>query len=137
MINPKFSLSVVYGLKYEDLTKSWISIFNHRSSDQDEKAIIITSVCTISHLFSSILDSVFYTSPGIWASQVALVVRNLLANAGNVRDVGSIPTIGWEDPLEEGMATQSSILAWRVPWTEESTGLHSMGSKESDMTEVT
>ena len=65
------------------------------------------------------------------------MVRNLLANAGNVRDVGSIPTIGWEDPLEEGMATQSSILAWRVPWTEESTGLHSMGSKESDMTEVT
>jgi len=65
------------------------------------------------------------------------VVRNLLANAGNVRDVDSIPTIDWEDPLEEGMATQSSILAWRVPWTEESTGLQSMGSKETDMTEVT
>ena len=48
-----------------------------------------------------------------------------------------VPSLGWEDPLEEGMATQSSILAWRVPWTEESTGLHSMGSKESDMTEVT
>ena len=65
------------------------------------------------------------------------MVRNLLANAGNVRDVDSIPTIDWEDPLEEGMATQSSILAWRVPWTEESTGLQSMGSKETDMTEVT
>ena len=44
---------------------------------------------------------------------------------------------GWEDPLEEGMATHSSILAWRIPWTEEPGKLLSMGSKESDMTEVT
>ena len=36
----------------------------------------------------------------------------------------SIP--GWEDPLEEGMATHSSILAWRIPWTEEPGGLQSM-----------
>ena len=36
-------------------------------------------------------------------------------------DLGSIP--GWEDPLEKGMATQSSILAWRIPWTEEPGGL--------------
>jgi len=34
---------------------------------------------------------------------------------------------GWEDPLEEGMATHSSILAWRIPWTEEPDGLQSMG----------
>ena len=36
--------------------------------------------------------------------------------------------LGWEDPLEEEMATHSSILAWRIPWTEESGGLQSMGS---------
>ena len=36
--------------------------------------------------------------------------------------------LGWEDPLEEGMATHSSILAWRIPWTEEPGGLLSMGS---------
>ena len=42
-----------------------------------------------------------------------------------------------EDPLEEGMATHSSVLAWRIPWTEESGRLQSMGSPESDMTEVT
>ena len=48
-----------------------------------------------------------------WASQVALVVKNLLANAGDIRDSGSIP--GLEDPLEEGMATHSSMLAWRIP----------------------
>ena len=45
--------------------------------------------------------------------QVALVVKNLPARAGDVRDEGSIPRS--EDPLEEGMATLSSILAWRIP----------------------
>ena len=36
---------------------------------------------------------------------------------------------GWEDPLEEGVATHSSILAWRIPWTEEPGGLQSLGSQ--------
>ena len=40
--------------------------------------------------------------------------------------------LGWEDPLEEGVATYSSILAWRTPWTEEPGRLQSMGSQESD-----
>ena len=62
---------------------------------------------------------------GVWASQVALVVKNktkpnLPANAGDIRQLGLIP--GWEDPLEEGMATHSSILTWRIPWTEELVG---------------
>ena len=38
-----------------------------------------------------------------------------------------VQSLGWEDPLEEGMATHSSILAWRIPWTEESGRLQSMG----------
>ena len=42
--------------------------------------------------------------------------------------------LGWEDPLEEGMETHSSILAWRIPWAEEPGGLQSMGSQESDTT---
>ena len=37
-----------------------------------------------------------------------------------------VPSLGWEDPLEEGMATHSSVLAWRIPWTEEPGGLQSM-----------
>ena len=45
------------------------------------------------------------------------MVKNLPANAGDTRDVGWIP--GWEDPLEKDMATHSSSLAWRIPWTEE------------------
>ena len=39
-----------------------------------------------------------------------------------------VQSLGWEDPLEEGMATHSSILAWRIPWTEEPGGLQSIGS---------
>ena len=38
-----------------------------------------------------------------------------------------VRSLGWEDPLEEGMATHSSILAWRTPWTEEPGGLQSIG----------
>ena len=38
-------------------------------------------------------------------------------------------SLGWEDPLEEAMAIHSSILAWRMPWTEESGGLQSVGSQ--------
>ena len=49
------------------------------------------------------------------------------AKAGGVRDV--VPSLGREDPLEEGIATHSRILAWRIPWTEEPGGLQSMGSQ--------
>ena len=63
------------------------------------------------------------------------MVKNLPANAGDLRDMGSIP--GQEDPLEEGMATHSSIIAWRILRAEKPSRLHSMGYKESDMTEAT
>ena len=46
-------------------------------------------------------------------------------SACNVGDLGSIP--GWEDPLEKGIATRSSILAWIIPWTVQSTGLQRVG----------
>ena len=70
-----------------------------------------------------------------WASQVVLVVKKLPASAGNVRDARSP---GWEDPLEEGMAIHSSILARRIPWTEESSKIESMGSQRvSHTTEAT
>ena len=60
-------------------------------------------------------------------SQVVLVVKNPPANAGDARDVGSIPGSGI--CLEESMETHSSILAWRIPWTEEPGGLWSMESQ--------
>ena len=47
----------------------------------------------------------------------------------------SIQSVGWEDPLEEGMATHSRIRAWRIPWIKEPAGLQSVGHRESGMTE--
>ena len=58
------------------------------------------------------------------------MVKNLPASAG---DMGLI--LGWEDPLEEEMATYSSILAWKIPRTEETGGLQSMGLQRSATTE--
>ena len=52
------------------------------------------------------------------ASLVVQVVKNLPA----MQDTW-VQSVGWEDPLEKGMATHSSILAWRIPWIEESGGL--------------
>ena len=47
-----------------------------------------------------------------------------------------VGSLGWEDPLEKGMATHSSILAWRIPWTEQHGELYNpWGPKESDTTE--
>ena len=46
-----------------------------------------------------------------------------------------VRSLGWEDPLEKEMDTHSSILAWKIPWTEEPDGLQSMGKQELDTTE--
>ena len=46
-----------------------------------------------------------------------------------------VQSLGRQDPLQNGMAAHSSILAWEIPWTEGPGGLQSMGSKESDTTE--
>ena len=56
---------------------------------------------------------------------VALVMKNPPANAETKETW--VQSLGQEDPLEEGMATHSSILAWRIPWTEEPGGLQSTG----------
>ena len=59
-----------------------------------------------------------------WVSQVVLVGKNLPAHAEEMW----VQSLGHEDPLEEGMATDASILAWRIPWAEEPGRLKSMGS---------
>ena len=67
----------------------------------------------------------FWRAPNpFWASQMAQWVKN--PPAVQERQVTQVQALGQEDPLEEGMATLSSILAWRIPWTEE---LQSMGSQ--------
>ena len=58
----------------------------------------------------------------MWASLVAQTVKNLPVET-------QVQSLGQEDSLEKGMATHSSIFAWRIPWTEEPAGLQSMGSQ--------
>ena len=60
-------------------------------------------------------------SSKIWAPLVAQLIKNLPA----MRETW-VQSLGWEDPLEEGVATYSSILARRIPWTEETGGLQFM-----------
>ena len=59
-----------------------------------------------------------------WASLVVQMVKNPPAMWETW-----VRSLGWEDPLEKGTATHSSILAWRIPWTGEPAGLQSMGSE--------
>ena len=68
------------------------------------------------------------------ASQVALVVKNPPANEGDIRDLSSTP--GQEGPLEEGMATHFSTLAWRIPWTEKLAGYSPQSCQVSDTIEA-
>ena len=65
-----------------------------------------------------------YPLQNSWPSLVAQMVGNLPAMWETW-----VQSLGWEDPLEEGTATHSSILAWRIPWKEEPSGLQSIGSQ--------
>ena len=58
---------------------------------------------------------------------LALVIKNLSANAGDIEMW--VRSLGQEDPLEEGMATLFSIIAWRILWTQVAGGLQSVGSQ--------
>ena len=66
----------------------------------------------------------------VWGFPVAQMVKNLPA----MWEIW-VRSLDWDDPLEKGMATHSSILAWRIPWTEEPAGYSPWGPKELDMTE--
>ena len=74
-----------------------------------------------SHLFTVILC---YKCVGVLLCKVAQMVKDLLA----VQE-SQDQSLGGEDPLEKGMASHSSVLAWRIPWTEEPDGQQSMGSQ--------
>ena len=83
----------------------------------------------IANLFPEEFASHMIMFPLIIKPQVALVVKNPPAS----EEIQETPfrSLGQEGPLEEEMATHSSILAWIFPWTEEPSGLQSMGRKES------
>jgi len=60
----------------------------------------------------------------------AFLVTQMVKNLPAVQETW-VQSLGWDDPLEKGMATHSSILAWRIPWTEEPGGLQSTGVTKS------
>ena len=80
---------------------------------------MILNTALHSHLFFFFLEGDTFFLP-----LVAQLVKKLPAMQETM-----IQSLGWEDPQEKGMATHSSILAWRIPWTEEPGGLQSMGSQ--------
>jgi len=81
--------------------------------------------CSIPGSGRSAGEGIGYPLQYSWASLLAQLIKNLPA----MRETW-VWSLGWEDPLEKGKATHSSILAWRIPWTG-----YSIGSKESDTTE--
>ena len=93
---------------------------------------LYTEHCVLSLAYNLVgkVDSYFkkYLSYNIlmWASQIAQPVKNLPA----MQEI----FLSWEDLLEKEMATQSSILAWRIPWTQEPGRLQSKELQESDIT---
>ena len=113
------------------------SLLQHHSSE--------TSILWCSDFFIVQLSHPYMTTGKTTAltrrtfvGKVISLLFNMLSRASLVAQwVQSLPTVwesrlrslAWEDPLEEEMATHSSILAWRIPWTEEPGGLQSMGSQ--------
>ena len=72
------------------------------------------------------LPTLHFFPKTVLASLVAQMVKNLLAMQET-----QVQSLSWEDPLEKGMATHSSILAWIIPWAEKLGGLQSMGVTKS------
>ena len=85
---------------------------------------------SIPGLGSSPGEGISYLLLYSWASLVAQMVKNLVAIWATW-----VQSLGWEDALEEGMATHSNILAWRIPWTEQPGGQQCTGSQRVDTTE--
>ena len=95
---------------------------------------------TLIHSFSSIFSVFFLWKQQFKSVMVLVLLVGCFHNSSLVvQMVKNLPemqetwvwSLGWEDPLEKGMATHSSILAWRIPWTKEPGGLQSMGVTKS------
>ena len=93
-------------------------------SDGKESACNVGDPGSIPGLGRSPGEGVGYPLQCSWASLVAELVKNLPAMQETW-----VQSLGWEDPLEKEMATYSSTLAWKIPWTEEPGRLQSMGSQ--------
>ena len=104
-------------LNFVSINRLWKSLRNcPMKSSSDCLKLIVYKHTSFCFLFFSL----HFTLLCFWASLVAYMVK---------KSICQVQTLSWEDPLKKGMATHSSILAWRIPWTEESGELQSMGSQ--------
>ena len=94
------------------------------SSAGKESASSVGDSSSVSGLGRSAGEGIGYPLQYSWASLVAQMVKNLPAMWET-----RVWSLGWEGPLGKGMATYTSILAWRIPWTQEPGGLQSVGSQ--------
>ena len=110
------------------MVSSWSLGYNEwgfsGGSDSKESACNEGALGLIPRLGRSPGEGKGYPRQYSWAFVVAQLVKNLPA----IWETWVL-SLGWEDPLEEDKATHSSILAWRIPWTEELGRLQSMGSQ--------
>ena len=98
-------------------------------SDGKESACNAGDLGSVPGLGRSPGERIGYSLQHSWAYLVAQTVKNLPAMQETW-----VQSLGWEEPLKEGMATHSSILPGESPWTEEPGGLQSMGPQDSDTT---
>ena len=120
-----------WGHKGSDMI-NWAWIYNHIkilkgfpcSSAGKESTCNAGDPRSVSGLERSVREVIGYPLQYSWASLIAQLVKNLPAT----RETW-VWSLGWENPLEKGTATHSSILAWRIPWTEETGRLWSIGSQ--------
>ena len=106
------------GIFYVNSSLTWLP----GSSAGKESAFNAGGPCLIPGSGRSPGEGIGYPLQYSWASLVAQLVKNLPAMQETW-----VQSLGWEDPLEKGKATHSSILAWRIPWTVWSTGLQRVG----------
>ena len=106
------------------LTRIIISLGFHRSSAGKESSRNAGDPSLISGSGWCPGERIGYPLQHSWASLVAQLVKNLPA-----RRETWVWSLDWQDPLKNGMVTHSSVLAWRIPWTEEPSRLQSMGSQ--------
>ena len=110
----------------------WVAISSSRGSSWYRYWIHVCCIArwilhcwTTREASNALLSAFVLIQPSfLWASLVAQLVKNLPA----VQET-QVRSLGWEDPLEKEMATHSSILAWKISWTEKPGGLQSMGSQ--------
>ena len=94
--------------------------------------VSLTSICDVSTCLAAAASQKGRAAPeGFQRGRVSVTADSAEKELSfiKVHQLSQVQSLGQEDPLEEGMATHSSILAWRIPWTEEPGGLQFMGSQ--------